>query len=76
MDVYSILMLHYLKQQRNDKDIVYLQKIVRDKDLWTVDDTTPFDPVTTTIAKKARLAAEAAAAAAEAEAEITDPDKN
>lgn len=58
MDAYSILMLHYLKQQRTDQDIQALYQTVTQKSLWDVTETTEFRPDLTEAAKKLREARE------------------
>jgi hypothetical protein len=63
MDVYSILMLHYLKQNRNDDDIQALQRVAEEKKLWNYHDTSSYDPEATALAKKARIEQENAEAA-------------
>jgi hypothetical protein len=63
MDIYSVLLLHYLKQQRSESDIENLQTLAAERNLWSFEDTTLFDPDATAVAKKARVEREKAEAA-------------
>ena len=56
MDVYSRLLLHYLRGDRTKNDVDLLRTVVRDKH-WIINATTTYDRNATDAAKAARLAA-------------------
>lgn len=44
MDIYNVLLLHYLHMQRTEQDIQQLHDIVTTKQLWVVNETTAYRP--------------------------------
>ena len=55
MDIYNVLLLHYIQlQNRTEDDIIHLEQIIQKESLYTVNETSPFLPEETEIARKIR----------------------